>query len=98
MKGLYREDQEIDVGKLADSLEPEEVAVLSDILDNVKLTDKEEDAFYDCVTRIKNERLRQREQQIIQMLSLADDETDAASIEALTRELMTIQQQKNNRE
>ena len=98
MKGLYREDQEIDVGKLADSLEPEEVAVLSDILDNVKLTDKEEDAFYDCVTRIKNERLRQREQQIIQMLSLVDDETDAASIEALTRELMTIQQQKNNRE
>ena len=98
MKGLYREDQEIDVGKLADSLEPEEVAVLSDILDNVKLTDKEEDAFSDCIARIKNERLRLREQQIIQMLSLADDETDAAYVEALTRELMTIQQQKNNRE
>ena len=64
----------------------------------MKLTDKEEDAFLDCVARIKNERLRQREQQIIQMLSLADDETDAAQVEALTRELMTIQQQKNNRE
>ncbi|MBQ8589731.1 MAG: DNA primase [Firmicutes bacterium] len=98
MKGLYREDEEIDVGKLADSLEPEEVAVLSDILENVKLTDKEEDVFLDCVTRIRNERLSRREQQIIQMLSLADDETDLAKVEELTRELMTIQQQKNNRE
>jgi len=95
MKGLYREDAEMDVGKLADSLEPEEIAVMSDILENIKLPEREEDVFYDCVARIEGERLRRREQEIIQMLSLADDETDTAQVEALTRELMTIQQKKN---
>ena len=95
MKGLYREDEEIDVGKLADSLEPAEIAAMNDILENVKLTERDEDVFVDCVARIEREQLKQREQQIIQMLSLADDETDAARVEELTRELMTIQHKKN---
>lgn len=95
MKSLYREEGNLDVAKLADSLEPEEIAVMSDILDNIKLPEKEEDVFYDCVARIEGEKLRRREQEIIQMLSLADDETDRAQVETLTRELMTIQHKKN---
>lgn len=95
MQGLYREDTEVDIGKLADSLEPEEIAVMSDILENIKLNEREEDVFADCVARIEGQRLHLREQQIIQMLSLTDDETDAAQVEALSRELMTIQQRKN---
>ncbi len=98
MARLYQEDEEIDIETLADSLEPEDVAVIADILNNVRLNDREEEVFADCIARIETQRLCQREQQLLQMLELSDDETDAAKVEALTRELMTIQQRKNNRE
>lgn len=91
IKGLYRDDEEVDIHQVADSLETEEVRLLRDILENVQLADRDEAVFAECVARMETQPMRKREQEIIQILSMADEESDSGVIEALTKELMEIQ-------
>lgn len=92
---VYQDDEEIDMKKVADSLEAEDNRFLQDIIENIQLADKEEQVFQDCVSRIEAARLAKREQEIIQIISILDDEKDRDKIEALTIELMDIQRAKN---
>lgn len=95
IKALYRDDEEIDVKKIADGLEPEDNLVLDDILENVCLADQDEKMFSDCISRIEEVKRHKREKEIILQLSILDDETEDEStrenIASLTRELMEIQ-------
>lgn len=92
---VYKDDEEIDMKKVADSLEAEDNRFLQDIIENIQLADKEEQVFQDCVLRIEAARLAKREQEIIQIISILDDDKDRDKIEALTIELMDIQRVKN---
>jgi len=94
MLSVYTEDEEIDIKKLEDSLEEEDIRFLREIIENIQLADKDEQVFQDCVSRIEAERLAKRENEIIQILSILDDEKDRDKIEAFTKELMEIQKVK----
>lgn len=101
---VYKDDEEIDLNKVKDSLEPEELVVLQDILENIHLADKEEQVFLDCIARIESERIAKREKEIIKILSIIDEEGskmldsegNELNIEELMKELMEIQKQKSN--
>jgi len=88
---VYKDDEEIDMKKVEDSLEAEDDRFLQDILENIHLADKEDQVFQDCVSRIEMDRLAKREQEIIQIISILDEENDADQIEALTIEKINIQ-------
>lgn len=92
---VYKHDEEIDIKKVEDSLEAEDNRFLREIMENVQLADKDEQVFQDCVQRIEAARLAKREQEIIQIISILDDEKDRDKIEALTIELIEIQKAKN---
>jgi DNA primase len=92
---VYKDDEEIDMKKVEDSLETEDNRFLQDIVENIQLADKDEQVFQDCILRIEAARLAKREQEIIQIISILDDEKDREKIEALTIELMEIQKAKN---
>jgi DNA primase len=92
---VYRDDEEIDMKKVEDGLEAEDNQFLQDIIDNIQLADKEEQVFQDCIARIEAAGLAKREQEIIQIISILDDEKDRDKIEALTIELIEIQRSKN---
>ncbi|HML37531.1 MAG TPA: DNA primase [Bacillota bacterium] len=92
---VYKDDEEIDMKKIEDSLEADDDRFLRDIIDNIQLADKDEQVFQDCVTRIETARLVKREKEIIQIISILEDEKDRDKIEALTMELMEIQREKN---
>ena len=92
---VYRDDEEIDMRKVEDGLEAEDNQFLQDIIDNIQLADKEEQVFQDCIARIEAAGLAKREQEIIQIISILDDEKDRDKIEALTIELIEIQRAKN---
>jgi len=87
---VYKEDEEIDLKKLADSLDEVDNRLLQDIIDNIQIADKDEQIFQDCVSAIETARLEKREREIIQMISVLDDDTDREEIEALTMEQMNI--------
>lgn len=92
---VYKSDEEIDIKKVKDSLETEDIRFLQDIADNIQLADKDEQVFQDCIIRIEEARLAKREKEIIQIISILDDDKDRDKIEALTIEMMEIQKAKN---
>ncbi len=94
---LYTDDEEIDRKKLADALEPDENQMLRSIWEDVYLADRDEDVFADCISHIEDGVRQKREQEIIKILSLTDEDTDSNVIEQLTKELMEIQKQKMQR-
>ncbi|MGI6727858.1 MAG: DNA primase [Anaerovoracaceae bacterium] len=98
MKSLYQEDEEIDIKKIADSLDETGNRILKDIIENVHLADKEGQVFDDCVAHIQDLARMKREEEIIKLLSILNDENDEGKILALTKELMEIQQEKNRGE
>lgn len=93
IKSLYNEDEEIDTGRLASSLDDGESELLTYIMENIQLADVDEAVFADCIARIKDGGRKKREREILQILSLADESMESEQIEALTRELMEIQRE-----
>ena len=91
IRTLYREDEEIDARRIFDSLDENEISTLRDIIDNVQLADKDSRVFEDCISRIRETDRNKRENEIIKMLSVLDDEQDGEAIVALTKELLEIQ-------
>jgi DNA primase len=84
---------EADMRRLEDMLDRADRDLLSDIRENVRLADKEEEVFAECLNAIKLSGLTDREQEIIDMLTVANDEENKERIEALTRELINIQRE-----
>lgn len=95
---IYKCDEEIDIQKLEDSLEADEIKLLRDIIENIHLADKEEQVFLDCIASIEGIKTAKRERDIINILSILDDESDKDNIEELTKELMDIQRGKKRKE
>lgn len=93
---IYQENEEIDIRKLADLLDADDVKALKDILENVRLAHKEEKIFEDCIEMIQNKELAQKEQTLIMRLSMADEEENEELIRELTQELMNIQKLRKN--
>lgn len=87
---VYQEDEEIDLKKIADSLETEENRVLRDIVDNIQLAGKDEQVFRDCVMTIEIDGLKKRAAEIEKILSILNDETDEEKINALMIEKKEI--------
>ena len=96
IKEIFVDGEDIDINKLADQLEPDESAVLSDIMENVQVSD-EKQLFKDCIETIKSKELVRKEKEIIMRLSMADEEENSDSIRELTEELMNIQKLLKNR-
>lgn len=93
---VFTDGDDIDINKLADQLESEDGAVLSDIMENVQISD-EKQLFKDCIDTIKSKELVRKEKEIIMRLSMADEEENFDSIRELTEELMNIQKLLKNR-
>lgn len=93
---MYQENEEIDIRRLADLLDTDDVKALKDILENVRLAHKEEKIFEDCIEMIQDKELAQKEQTLIMRLSMADEEENEELIRELTQELMNIQKLRKN--
>ncbi|MCG8484582.1 MAG: DNA primase [Clostridia bacterium] len=89
---LYREDEEIDIAKLKDALsEEEDINELEAILNDIQLGGKEEVIFQDCINKIKIDRLKKRQEDILKILQILNEDEDKIRIDQLTQELVDIQ-------
>lgn len=92
IQAMYKDDEEIDLIKLKDSLyEDGDMNILNAIIENVHFNGKEVQIFEDCINRIKIDRLKKRQDEIINILQILDEESDKEHIEKLTKELLYIQ-------
>lgn len=88
---LYKEDEEIDLNLLADSLDEEGNHAMTDILENVYLSDRDDKIFEECIGTIHADNRSRRESEIIRLLAVLRDDHDKETIMALTKELMEMQ-------
>lgn len=91
INNLYKEDEEIDLNLLSDSLDEEENRAITDILENVFLSDKDDRIFEECIKSIHADNRSRREAEIIRLLAVLHDDSDKDAIMALTKELMEMQ-------
>ncbi len=87
--------EEIDIIQLEECLDSHGLKVLNHIMENVHLSDKEEQIFEECVKKYKSKELRMREREIIDFLAAfgGEETVDQLNIQRLYEELKEIQMQ-----
>lgn len=91
IKSMDKGDEEIDLQKLKDSLDEDALKVLEQILETVHIGHRDQEIFDQCVAHIDENLLTKREEELIKLLSILDDEEDGQQLAALSRELLEIQ-------
>lgn len=94
---LYKEDTEIDIQKLEDSIDIQDNLLLQDILQNVYIADQEDSVFEGCINKIKRFELARRQTEILNILSMTDEDIEKDKIQELTQELIDIQSKTRNK-
>lgn len=97
VSALYAENNELDVLKLKDSLEKEELFLLEDILENVHFAGKEDAILDECLMKLKMEADKDKERLLLMQLSIAEEDDNTELINRLTKELMNIQNRINRK-
>ena len=82
--------------EITDSLDPEESQEFAAAVDSIIVAGNEEQVFDECIKTWKKSEAIKREQELIDRLALADEETGSDSIKELTEELMKVQQEINS--
>ena len=82
--------------EITDSLDPEESQEFAAAVDSIIVAGNEEQVFDECIKTWKKSEAIKREQELIDRLALADEETGSDSIKELTEELMKVQQERNS--
>ena len=86
----------IDTNAILDGLTEADCAALQNILRNVMIDrEQEQKIFEECVRSWKRNRLKQREKELINILSMADEENEEQT-RNLTAELVRIQRELRN--
>ncbi len=91
IRALYKPDEEIDMRQLKDSLDDEACDILERIIETVQFADRDNRVFEECIAHIKMTGKLKREEELIKILSILDDEKDKDKILELTKELIQIQ-------
>ncbi len=87
--GLYGD---MSMDQVTDRLDPAESETLKDSLDKIIISGNENEVLDQCIHRWRYEKLLNRERELRDILSLAD-ENDRQSVDRLTKELMMIQKE-----
>jgi DNA primase len=90
IKTLYKDEAEIDILKLKDNLDQEDIELLNEILENTPLPENEDKMFSDCLNKIRISKLRLKLDDIARLLSLMDEDLDEEKIDAILTEHKTI--------
>ncbi|MEG1067233.1 MAG: DNA primase [Anaerovoracaceae bacterium] len=90
----YNKNNFIDTKKIMDAVDPKESKLLQQILDEVIIGGKEEQVYNDCLQTFRQNNLAKEEQELITLLSLADEENNTDKIRELTQKLIEVQKKK----
>ncbi len=105
-QGIYQEIvnqfqplEEIDLIQLEESLDSQYLHVFRDIMENIHLSDKEDQIFNECVQKLNSWKLKKREREIIDILAAfgGEETMDQLNIQNLYEELKEIQMQLQDR-
>lgn len=93
---LYKKGEFLDTKMIVDGLTPADARLLEEIIDKVVVRGKEDAVFADCITSWRREKLMQQEKELLNLLTLADEENNEDKITELQSKLMSVQKERKN--
>ena len=97
IKQVREAGEEIDINKLEDIIDEEDVRSLEEIRRDIKLAGHTEEIFAECVRKIERQELKARESELIATIEMADSVGGAEKMGELMKELSDIQRKLNVR-
>lgn len=97
MKQVREAGEEIDINKLEDIIDEEDVRSLEEIRRDIKLAGHTEEIFAECIRKIERQELKARESELIATIEMADSVGGAEKMSELMKELSDIQRELNVR-
>ena len=97
MKQVRDAGEEIDINKLEDIIDEEDVRSLEEIRRDIKLAGHTEEIFAECIRKIERQELKARESELIATIEMADSVGGAEKMGELMKELSDIQKKLNVR-
>ncbi len=89
---IYEDGKAPDIKILIDTVEESSQRLIRYVLDNINYEGKEEEAFEECIGKIKLDKLKSRAKELETIITMLDEEEDREEIEKASLELMNIQQ------
>jgi DNA primase len=93
MISLYDDGESVDMNKLKDILDEDDIECLAEIEEELIPAGREKAVFDDCIARIRERSLKRQEKELMIRLSMADEEENREEIIKLTRQLIEIQKE-----
>ena len=90
IRQMYSEDLDIDILKLKDNLNQEDIELLNEILENTPLSQNDEKIFTDCLSKIRISKIKMKLEEISNLLSMMDEDMDQDKINDLLTEHKNI--------
>ena len=98
IKNVYLEDSEVDMNKVSDSLLPEDDILFRESLEKVIFPENSDQVLQECIATIRIQQMRKRQEEILRVLSfLGEEDEDREKADALTKELMKLQETMQDR-
>lgn len=91
-----RPDSVLDVAQLIEGLPEPEGRALQQLMEEILLDPEHEKVYEECLRTARSEKLAKREQELLTMLSMADEGGSQEQIRQMTDELMRIQRERKN--
>lgn len=89
---LFSADADFDLEKIKESLEEEDLLYIDKLIKEVQVGERDKEVFEDCISKLKELRLEKRKNEILNILSMAEDSTKAETLDELMKEFVSIEQ------
>ncbi len=90
----YAEGTDFDLGRIREALGDGDLAYLDRVMNDIRIGDKDDEIFEDCVEKLKDIEREERIRVIMDIIKTSDEEKDAEDLEKLMAELNTLRKEK----
>ena len=89
---LYSADEDFEISQMKEALDETDFLYLDGIIREIQVGEKDEEAFDDCIAKLDELRLEKRKNEILNILSMAEENTDPKKLDELMKEFVSIEQ------
>ena len=89
---LYSANEDFEISQMKEALDETDFLYLDGIIREIQVGEKDEEAFDDCIAKLDELRLEKRKNEILNILSMAEENTDPKKLDELMKEFVSIEQ------
>jgi DNA primase len=89
---LFSMNDDFEINQVKEALDENDLLYLDGIIKEIQVGEKDKEAFNDCIAKLNELRLEKRKNEILNILSMAEENTNPDSLDELMKEFVSIEQ------